>query len=101
MNIAQKISQWYEATPWAIKSNPCDFETHPKLKPLGSAFATMAVDCRCCSGARVLAAALLTAFWPPAALFMTGFVLAMWGWHAMNPAPALGDNPTPTTESKE
>ena len=81
----------YEGLIWPnvqlYKANPCDVGGHRCIASLGKAFAALAVDCRCCSGARVLAAAALTAYWPPSLLFMVGIVLAMWGYHAVKGEP--------------
>jgi len=76
------LNKFYESQPVLHKSNPCDMDSHPKLKPLGRAFASLAVDCRCCSGARTMFAVVVTSYWPPFMFLIIAFVLGAWGYEA-------------------
>jgi hypothetical protein len=57
-----------------FKVNPCDFDAYAPLKPLGSALASLTVQCPCCTGARIVIAAVLAALWP----LLTLGALALW-----------------------
>ena len=48
-----------EPTPFKYKINPCDYERYKVLAPIGDFVALFGSDCKCCSGARVLAAAII------------------------------------------
>lgn len=48
-----------EPTPLKYKINPCDYERYKFLAPIGDFVAWFGSDCKCCSGARVLGAAII------------------------------------------
>ena len=81
MTFTERFVAAYERYKLYV-ANPCDFGAHPKLKALGQAIATVASDCKCCSGARALVLAGVAALWPPTLLFVIGYILFRWALEA-------------------
>lgn len=61
-NLHAYLSRGYEAGVYRL--NPCDLGCARWLRPFGRAAKHFGSDCRCCSGSRVLAVALLAAIAP-------------------------------------
>lgn len=61
--MLSKLSSYYE-TAGIYRANPCDVDTHRALKPLGRTLARFGSHCPCCSGARVVGAAILGTLFP-------------------------------------
>lgn len=57
--------------------NPCDSWAAPVLKPIGRAVAKLTTDCPCCTGARILLAAVAGAYLPVATLATLGTLLVV------------------------
>lgn len=72
----------HPSIPAAYIANPCDVGSTPALLSLGRAMSRLAVDCRCCSGARTMFAVVVTSYWPPFMFLIIAFVLGAWGYEA-------------------
>lgn len=57
------------------KTNPCDADAFWWLKPIGRALAWFSTECPCCSGTRVLLAAVAGAAFPALTLGVLGAAL--------------------------
>jgi hypothetical protein len=74
-DMIQKLSDFYEQHPAVFSSNPCDADARWWLKPVGRALAWFSTECPCCSGSRVLLAALAGAIFPTVTLAALGGLL--------------------------
>lgn len=89
------------------KANPCDFDAVGPLKPLGEALASLTTACPCCTGARIVIAAVLTALWPVVILGLLGLWLfiayASAAWDSFFDVESMAEDekPAPTTEQKD
>jgi hypothetical protein len=79
--IYDKLDAWYEAG--AYRFNPCDVGSHAALRPVGRALAGLVTYCPCCSGARVLIAAVAGALAPVPTLAV---LAALMIWFGLRPA---------------
>lgn len=86
--LLAKFDAFYEGayTPkWLrpYRANPCDVGATPVLRPLGRALALLGSHCKCCSGARVLATAVLALAFPRVvAMAIVLWVVVFW-WLAI------------------
>lgn len=62
--------------------NPCDVGAHPALRPIGRALAGLVTHCPCCSGARVLVAAIAGALAPLPTLAILAAAMIWFGLRA-------------------
>jgi hypothetical protein len=72
--MIQKLSDFYEEGK-LFRLNPCDGDARWWLKPVGRALAWFSTKCPCCSGSRVLLAALAGAIFPTVTLAALGGLL--------------------------
>jgi hypothetical protein len=85
--MLQKLIDFYETKKLYV-ANPCDAWAAPVLRPFGRAVGRLAGDCSCCSGARLVAAAVLAAAYPTATLLALGAsVVLMTAQEAYNGEP--------------